>query len=205
MADSPRGVCKSLADGVILSALLRARSLVGGVEVRAVKASLGGCGERVGVGLPITLAAPERVYVGDDVKIGSYGLISAVNTEIHIGSKVMMAPQVALIAGNHNTGVVGAYMADVVAKRDFDDLPIVIEDDVWIGTRAIVLKGVTIGRGSVVAAGAVVTRDVPAYGVVSGVPAKLVGQRFDADTLARHEGLLLGDQGGAERQAQPAE
>jgi tetrahydrodipicolinate N-acetyltransferase len=53
--------------------------------------------------------------------------------------------------------------------------PIVIEDHVWIGTGAIVLKGVTIGEGAIVAAGAVVTRDVPAKAIVAGTPAKVVG------------------------------
>jgi acetyltransferase-like isoleucine patch superfamily enzyme len=81
-------------------------------------------------------------------------------------------------------------MADVHEKRECDDEPIWIEDDVWIGTRAIVLKGVRLGRGSVVAAGAVVTHDVPAYSVVAGVPARVVSERFDAETLAQHEAIL---------------
>jgi acetyltransferase-like isoleucine patch superfamily enzyme len=52
--------------------------------------------------------------------------------------------------------------------------PVVIEDDVWLGARVTVLKGVHIGRGAVVAAGAVVTRDVPPYTLVGGVPAKVI-------------------------------
>jgi maltose O-acetyltransferase len=52
--------------------------------------------------------------------------------------------------------------------------PIIIEDDVWIATRATILKGVHIGKGAVVAAGAVVTRNVPAYSIVGGVPARVI-------------------------------
>ena len=52
--------------------------------------------------------------------------------------------------------------------------PVVIEDDVWLAARVVVLKGVTIGRGAVVAAGAVVTKDVPPYTLVGGVPAKFI-------------------------------
>ncbi|QQR64412.1 transferase [Candidatus Roizmanbacteria bacterium] len=57
--------------------------------------------------------------------------------------------------------------------------PIVIEDDVWIGTKSVILPGVTIGRGSIVAAGAVVTKNVAPYSIVGWVPAKVIGWRFD--------------------------
>ena len=62
---------------------------------------------------------------------------------------------------------------------------IVLEDDVWVGYRATILDGVTIHRGGVVAAGAVVCKDVPPYTVVGGVPAKPIKQRFDDATIAR--------------------
>lgn len=60
-----------------------------------------------------------------------------------------------------------------------------IGDDVWIGTRAIIMPGVTIGNGAVVGAGAVVTRDVPPYAIVGGVPAKVIRYRFDIDTIGK--------------------
>lgn len=66
----------------------------------------------------------------------------------------------------------------------------IVQDDVWIGYRAIILSGVTIGRGSVVAAGAVVTSDVEKYSIVAGVPAKVVAKRFSPDDIKRHEKLL---------------
>ena len=61
----------------------------------------------------------------------------------------------------------------------------VIGHDVWIGARALVLKGVTIGHGAIVAGGSVVTRDVPPYAIVGGVPAKVLRMRFDAPTVQR--------------------
>ena len=60
-----------------------------------------------------------------------------------------------------------------------NDLPITLEGDNWIGARAILLKGITVGTGAVVAAGAVVTQDVPPYTIVDGIPARVIRHRFD--------------------------
>jgi acetyltransferase-like isoleucine patch superfamily enzyme len=84
---------------------------------------------------------------------------------------------------------------DVVGKTIWDSprgtsLITTVEDDVWIGYGAIVMSGVTIGRGSVVAAGAVVASDVGCYSIVGGVPAREIGKRFSNDEIQRHEGIL---------------
>ena len=81
-------------------------------------------------------------------------------------------------------------MFDVKEKLPENDLPVFIEDDVWIGARAILLKGVTIGSGSIVAAGSVVTRSMPGNSIVAGVPARVVRSRFEPDALARHMAIL---------------
>jgi len=94
------------------------------------------------------------------------------------------------MGGNHNTGVVGAMMYDVKQKRPEDDLPVTLEDDVWIGANVTILKGVTIHSGSVVAAGAVVTKDVPNDAVVGGIPAKVLKYRFEGEELERHRKML---------------
>ncbi len=82
---------------------------------------------------------------------------------IEIGNNVIISENV-MIRDSDNHAINGRKKSS----------PIIIEDDVWIGARAIILKGVTIGKGSVVAAGAVVTRDVPPYSLVGGVPAKVL-------------------------------
>jgi carbonic anhydrase/acetyltransferase-like protein (isoleucine patch superfamily) len=61
---------------------------------------------------------------------------------------------------------------------------IVVGNDVWVGTRAIILSGVTIGDGAIVAAGSVVTKDVPPYAIVAGNPARLIRYRFSDETIA---------------------
>lgn len=81
-------------------------------------------------------------------------------------------------------------MLDVQEKLPESDLPVCVEDDVWVGTGAIILKGVVIGRGAIIAAGAVVTRDVPRYAILGGIPAKVIRMRWSDDQILKHEKML---------------
>ena len=108
-----------------------------------------------------------------DVTIGDYtriGIHCTVIGPVCIGHHVNLAQGITVTALNHN-------FADTNRRIDEQGIstrPVVIGDDVWIGANAVILPGVTIGRHVVVAAGAVVTKDVPDYCVVAGVPAKVV-------------------------------
>jgi len=107
--------------------------------------------------------------------------------DIAIGDFVMLAQGVAIVGGDHRIDCVGVPM--IFAGRDACK-PVIIEDDVWIGNRATILHGVRIGEGAIVGAGAVVTKDVPAYSIVVGVPARVIRYRFDvAQQQAHHEAL----------------
>ena len=79
---------------------------------------------------------------------------------------------------------------DCNEKRQENDLPIVIEDGVWCGANVTILKGVTIGKDSIVAAGAVVTKSFPPYSIIGGVPAKLLKKRFTEEQIQEHERLM---------------
>ena len=131
------------------------------------------------------------ISVGNDVYIGPGANFSASVSSITLGNKIMFGPNVTIMGGDHNTSVVGAYMFDVKEKLPENDLPVVIEDDVWIGCGAIILKGVTIETGAIVAAGALVTKSVPSYSIVGGVPAKVIGTRFTEEELVKHK-LIIG-------------
>ena len=111
--------------------------------------------------------------IGDRSGIGAYSIIS--NKTI-IGNDVMMARECLINPGNH-------VIEDITKPMDqqgFEPIkPVIIEDDVWLGSRVIILPGVRIGTGAVVAAGAVVTKDVPPFAIVGGVPAKIIRYRTE--------------------------
>lgn len=131
-----------------------------------------------------------NIYVGDDVSLGWKPVLMAALSEIHIGSHVMFGPEVVLIGGGHNITIPDRFMTQVHEKTGNEDLGVTIEDDVWVGTRAVILRGVTIGRGSVVGAGSVVTKSVPPYAIAAGNPARVVRYRWDVETIMAHESAL---------------
>lgn len=81
-------------------------------------------------------------------------------------------------------------MYDVREKRAEDDQSVIIEDDVWVGTDSVILKGVTVGRGSIIAAGSVVTKNILPYSIVAGTPAKFSKWRWNYDDILKHESII---------------
>ncbi len=134
----------------------------------------------------------KNVSLGDRVSLGNNCFFNSLLAKVQIGNFVMIANEVLFVTGNHRYDIIGKRMIDITneEKRKQDDLDIVVEDDVWIGSRAIVLKGITIGRGSIVGAGAVVTKSVPPYSIVAGNPAKVVKMRFTKSEIEEHEKLI---------------
>lgn len=107
------------------------------------------------------------VVIGDHTRIGIHNTIIG---PVTIGSHVNLAQGITVTALNHN-------FEDPDRRIDEQGVStsqVVIDDDVWIGTNAVVLPGVTIGKHSIVAAGAIVTKDVPPHSLVAGVPAKII-------------------------------
>lgn len=131
------------------------------------------------------------IEVGDDVSIGGGAMLMASESKILIGNKVLFGPKVTIVGGNHNTTVVGKFMYDVHEKRPCDDQDVIFEDDIWVGSCAVILKGVKVGRGSIIAAGAVVNKEVEPYTIVGGVPARQIGLRFNnLEDIMKHEEAL---------------
>jgi len=134
----------------------------------------------------------ENLSIGDGSFIPKGSTFYCTRAELKIGNKVIFGPKPTIITGDHRIDLVGRYIIDVTddEKLPDQDLPVVIEDDVWTGANVTILKGVTIGRGSVIAAGAVVTKSFPPYSIIGGVPAKLIKMRFTPEQIAEHERVL---------------
>lgn len=113
-----------------------------------------------------------HIVFGRNSFCGAY-CVFGVNREILIGSHVMIADAVSIRDTDHVFEEVSLPMV----RQGIVSSSVVIEDDVWIGGGATILKGVHIGKGAIIAAGAVVTKDVAPYSIVGGVPAKLIRRR----------------------------
>lgn len=173
---------------VVVAALRR-------VATRWRSRSIDECGRDVHIGAGCRFWAPQAVRLGDHSYIGRDVSVQA---NVDIGRYVLIADRVAFV-GRHDhefrtIGIpvrfgrwIGGQDANAIQKAE----AVIVEDDVWLGFGCIVLTGVRVGRGAVVAAGSVVVRDVERYTLVAGVPAKVVGQRFaDSQQIAAHEAAI---------------
>lgn len=149
---------------------------------------IGHCGENVFMEYPINFDYGFNTYIGDnfysnyDLKILDVGIVK-------IGNNVMCATGVSILTATHPT--------DPTLRGNGVEcgLAVTIEDYVWLGANAVVLPGVTVGKYSVVASGAVVNKDVPPYTVVAGVPAKVIKkldpmeENVDIQAILRKHGM----------------
>ena len=126
-----------------------------------------------------------EIHIGNNTYIGPGSIIQS-KEQVRIGNSVIIANNV-LIVDNNNHPVDPVMRLQMSACNDFlhdelwgwkyaDSKPIIIEDNVWIGRDSRIMKGVRIGKGSIVALGAIVVKDVPPYTIVAGNPAKVVKQ-----------------------------
>lgn len=156
------------------------------------KRAMGYCGKNVMI-KPSTsvFKGLENFYISDDVRIARYAVIYSTRAKVIIGSKTGIAPYLKIITGNHRIDKVGHFMFDGdFDKRPEDDQDVIIEGDSWFGVNVTILSGVTIGRGSVIAAGAVVNKSMPPYSIIGGVPARVLKRRFTIEQILEHERLL---------------
>ncbi len=115
---------------------------------------------------------------GKDIEIGDFsgiGANSVIPNDIKIGKYVMMAPDVHIISDNHKFDAIDRPMCFQGLNKNYS--PTIIDDDVWIGVRVIMTPGRHIKKGSIIAAGAVLTKDFESYSIVGGNPAKLIKMR----------------------------
>lgn len=104
----------------------------------------------------------------------------------------MFGPNVSIHGGDHRKDLVGKYMKEIKLseKLPINDQNVVIEDDVWVGGAAIILKGVRIGEGSIIGAGCVVTRNVPPYTILVGSKSQKCYSRWTEVEIALHKIIM---------------
>jgi len=114
-----------------------------------------------------------QIKIGDRCSIGEYCHITAIN-RIEIGNNVLTGRFVLISDNDHGTTKLEDLYKSPLVRKLVSKGPVIIHDNVWIGDKVSILSGVEIGEGCIIAANSVVTRDVPAYSVVGGIPAKVL-------------------------------
>jgi acetyltransferase-like isoleucine patch superfamily enzyme len=115
----------------------------------------------------------DGLIIGNNVGIAQNCFIQVRGT-VRIGNNVIFGPNVMIFSENHNFSDPNIPIIHQGETR----LPVLIQDNVWLGARSVILGGVTVGEGSIVAAGSVVNKDVPPFSIVGGVPAKIIKSRI---------------------------
>lgn len=134
--------------------------------------TLPNCGMNLFVHPLVVFYYPRNIHIGDNVFFNR-GVVIMAPVDVTFGNNVLVGPYAAINSGSH----LYSSKSTLIDNQGHKYGKIAIEDDVWIGAHVCILPGVTIGKGSVVAAGAVVTKSIEPYTVVGGVPAQTIGAR----------------------------
>lgn len=148
---------------------------VGGIFARSLRANLV---RNIFISAGVNINIESKVYFGKgEITIGDnsgIGINCQLYGKIRIGNNVLMGPDIIIYTRDHAHNRIDI---PIILQGSEPQKEVIIGDDVWIGARSIILPGVKIGKGSIIAAGAVVTKNIDSYSVVGGVPAKLIHKR----------------------------
>lgn len=155
------------------------------------RSRFGYCADNVILTPPIYIDNPKNVFLYDKCNLASNSWISAVNAKFICKGNCAIAEGLTVHTGNH-AYTVGKYITDINEqnKPGGYDHDVVIERDVWIGCNVTLLSGVTVGRGTIIAAGAVVNKSIPPYAIAGGVPAKVIKFKWSVEQILEHESQL---------------
>lgn len=156
-----------------------------------IKKQMAKCGKNVYVcPLESDLKGLNNMVVGNNVSIPRGAVFYSTEAQLIIKDNVIFGPRPTIITGDHRIDVVGKTIFESHEKIPDNDRDVIIEEDVWTGANIVILKGVTVGRGAVIAAGAVINKSVPPYAIVGGIPAKVLKYRFTIEKALEHEQIL---------------
>lgn len=160
------------------------------VELPYLKSQFAACGDNVVICEGAIISGKSNIFFADDVYLGPNAIIYAAHAKVYFGNHVVVGPNLAIVNGDHRTDLIGRYMKSVGEdeKLPENDSDVVIQDDVWIGINVSIFKGVTIGRGSVVAGASTVIKDVPPYSIY--ISKDKIYPRFTPEQIEEHERIL---------------
>jgi len=153
-------------------------------------------GKNFHVGRGVNFWAKNNISIGNNFYMGRN---SQIECDIEIGNNVICGNNVAFVGKyDHNFKELGKpiRLSSQIRDKDYQwkglNSKTIVDDDVWIGYSAIIMSGIKIGRGAIIAAGAIVTKDVMPYHIVGGNPAKKITERFTSEEIDLHELKLYG-------------
>lgn len=159
-----------------------------------INEALGGGNRKIAY--PYVISGSNNIITEQPINIGVNATLYSTVAKLIIKKHFVSGPGLTIITGDHHY-IAGKYLDSLT---DFDKIPendqdVIIEEDVWCGANVTILKGVTIGRSSIIAAGSVVTKDIPPYSIAGGVPAKVIKQKWSDEDISLHEDFINGDIG----------
>ena len=153
-------------------------------------ARMGRCGIGVYVGFPNMISCPNLLFMNDYSRILPGANLILNQGKFIIGKGTGIASKVTVVTDNHTPTVGVPYYFTGHLHINDKSKDVIIEDDCWLGTNVTLLPGAYIGRGSVVAACALVNKKFPPYAVIAGIPAKIIGCKFSLEQILEHEKVL---------------
>ena len=152
--------------------------------------SFGAMGKHCKLGYELTTIAPYNIYMEDYSIIQDHVQFISYKGKLRLKKYAVIAAGCIIVPGDHVPTVGIPFY--IIAKTHINDVDgeIVVGEESWVGAGTILLSHCSIGRGAVVAAGSVVTKPVPPYAVVTGVPAKIIASKFTIDQILEHESIL---------------
>lgn len=155
------------------------------------KEGLGYCGKNSAIEFPCRIESRKDVYLYENARIrNDVRIINAPGEKVIIKKYSVIAAGVTIITNSHRSTVGIPHFLLGASHINDKSANVIIEEDVWIGANATIMSGVTLGRGCIVAAGAIVTKSVPPYALVAGSPAKIIAKKFFLEDILLHEKIL---------------
>lgn len=157
----------------------------------AARNEFGYIADNVIINPPYNFGNKKNIFIDENVGIGPNSFISATNAKCIFKGNSAIAEDFTVHTGNH-ANIIGMVVSDITEanKPKGYDKDVIIEKDVWIGCRVTLLSGVHVGRGSIIAAGAMVRKEVAPYSIFGGVPAKFIKFKWTIDEIMEHERQL---------------